>query len=57
MAEINAKMPAFSILFRRSGVVSIDNTVFVFDQDGLTAEAEFYAILARAIANDSATVV
>ena len=56
-AEINAKMPAFSFLFRRSGFVSLDNAVFVFDQDGLNAEAEFYAILARAIANDSATVV
>ena len=42
-AEINAKMPAFSLLFRRSGVVSLDNAVFVFDQDGLTAEAEFDA--------------
>ena len=57
MAEINAKMPAFSFLFRRSGFVSLDNAVFVFDQDGLNAEAEFYAILARAIANDSATVI
>ena len=49
-AEINAKMPAFSLLFRRSGFVSLDNAVFVFDQDGLTAEAEFYA-------NDGPTIL
>ena len=49
-AKINAKMPAFSFLFRRSGFVSLDNAVFVFDQDGLTAEAEFYA-------NDGPTIL
>ena len=49
-AKINAKMPAFSLLFRRSGFVSLDNAVFVFDQDGLTAEAEFYA-------NDGPTIL
>ena len=49
-AEINAKMPVFSLLFRRSGFVSLDNAVFVFDQDGLTAEAEFYA-------NDGPTIL
>ena len=49
-AEINAKMLAFSLLFRRSGFVSLDNAVFVFDQDGLTAEAEFYA-------NDGPTIL
>ena len=49
-AKINAKLPAFSLLFRRSGFVSLDNAVFVFDQDGLTAEAEFYA-------NDGPTIL
>ena len=49
-AEINDKMPAFSLLFRRSGFVSLDNAVFVFDQDGLTADAECYA-------NDGPTIL